>query len=391
MAGLTLEGFFPDSIENIKSRIEVRLEALNSGFDFSPESPDGQLIGIMSAELALLWKELNNVYNTYDPDVATGKSLRNIAKLTGIEYRTATRSTTVIKLTGAVGTIVPEGSLVSSIDGYVFYTHNTVTIVADTATPLATTGYVEVLAIASKAGAVPVKQNSISVIESVVLGWDGVEQANAGVTGLPAQDEQSFRNLRNRTVLRNSNSVEESIVASLTSFGIEQVFVYNNDSDSIGADLVTPARSIHVTVGGSGKSDLEIATEIYKVKGLTVPTYGTTTVNVNDSLGFSHPISFSKAVQLDVYLNLDITFLSTEVGGAIEAITDNLLGHFASLRVGEDIIWSQLFALITPYGNAQINGLTLSTDNVTFNAANVPVTNLQFARLHVGNLNLTVT
>ena len=48
MAGLDNSGFTPDTFANIKTRIEGKLEALSPGFDFSPESPDGQFISIMT-------------------------------------------------------------------------------------------------------------------------------------------------------------------------------------------------------------------------------------------------------------------------------------------------------------------------------------------------------
>jgi hypothetical protein len=44
MAGLENYGFVPEEYESIVARIEGKIEAINPGFDFSPESPDGQLI-----------------------------------------------------------------------------------------------------------------------------------------------------------------------------------------------------------------------------------------------------------------------------------------------------------------------------------------------------------
>ena len=113
MAGLTRSGFVPDTYEAIKSRIESKLEALNPGFDFSPESPDGQLIGIMAFEIFQGWSQLNNVYNSYNPQVASGAALRNLGLISGLPYGVANRSFATCEVTGTAGTIIPQGTILT--------------------------------------------------------------------------------------------------------------------------------------------------------------------------------------------------------------------------------------------------------------------------------------
>ena len=54
-AGLSLSGFTPETYDAIKARIEGKLEIFNPNFYFSPESPDGQLIGVMTYEIFQAW------------------------------------------------------------------------------------------------------------------------------------------------------------------------------------------------------------------------------------------------------------------------------------------------------------------------------------------------
>ena len=98
MAGLTSEGFTPLTLEEIQTRIKSRLENYNPGFDFSPESPDGQLVDIFSVELAQVWSELNTVYSSFDPMEAVGQGLLNIGLITGIPFGFATRSSASLDL-----------------------------------------------------------------------------------------------------------------------------------------------------------------------------------------------------------------------------------------------------------------------------------------------------
>ena len=122
MAGLTSEGFIALTYEEILSRIKSRLLVLNPNFDFTTEGVDGQLIEIFAFELGLVWSELDLVYNSFDPDQATGAGLSNLGLLTGSVRGAATRSEAFIDLVGTAGTLVPKGVIVTNAAGDEFLT-----------------------------------------------------------------------------------------------------------------------------------------------------------------------------------------------------------------------------------------------------------------------------
>lgn len=377
MAGLTTEGFVPDTLAAIKQRIESRLEQFNAGFDFSPESPDGQLIGIMSAELALVWTELLKVYQSYDPNIASGQALRNLAQLTGVRMSTANRSFVTVTLGGVTGTAVPKGSYVSTNDGFVFYTKDDVVVPAS------------VTVIADKVGEVPVGlADPIINIDSIVTGWDTVTQTVAGTIGTNPEDEQHFRNVRNRTVMRNAQSVQESLRARVLELGIDQVRVTNNDTGSTLPDG-TPSKAVQVIVGDSTVADLVLAETIFNSKGLGVLTHGNTTVTISDDLNFPHDVSFTKATAVPIFVVADITFLSTEIAGAQEGINSDLQAEVNQGVVGQDVVWSRLFPSFTRYGEAQINSLTIGRVGQAATAGNINISNTEFASLAVADITIT--
>ena len=121
-AGLSLSGFTPETYDAIKARIEGKLEIFNPNFDFSPESPDGQLIGVMTYEIFQAWSQLGNVYNTYNPQIASGAGLKNIGLITGLPFGAASRSIAIVETQGTTGTVIPVNSLVTDDDGNQFYT-----------------------------------------------------------------------------------------------------------------------------------------------------------------------------------------------------------------------------------------------------------------------------
>ena len=381
MAGLTRDGFTPLSFQEIKDRVVARLDAFSSGIDTSPESPDGQLVDIMSFELSQAWSELDLVYNSYNPNRAVGDGLRNLGLITGLPYGAATRSQATVDLTGTTGTTIPRGSIVADADDNTFTTSFDATIPAS------------VQVVATVSGPINVDIGVINVIKSPITGWTGVSNPSAGRVGAAAQSEVQFRNLRNKTVLRSFTSVEEVIQARLLeNLNIKQVVVINNDDPTLTLPDGTPPQTIHVTVGeyDPAITDENIGKVILDTKGLGCPTFGSTSVTVNDNQGNPQTVRFSKAVPVDVFMDIEILFLDEDYAGAETLIRNDLVNHVNSLATDEDVIWSRLFGIITPYSKAQVNVLNIGKTVGTVAPANIPIAAGEYASTLSGNINITV-
>lgn len=378
MAGLTREGFVPETLENIKVRIRARLETFSPGFDFSIESPDGQLIEIFSFEMWQAWEQLRQVYDSHNPLLAEGAALRNLGLITGIPYGNASRSSANVKLIGTANTLVPAGSIVSNgtyefITSFAAYTDSYVTVVA------------------SLAGPIPVPVGAVDTVVSVVPGWTGIVQEDAGEIGKVARTEQQYRNLRNRTVMRNYTSITDVMVARLSELGVSQVAVLNNDDPTNPLPDGTPTNTIHVTVGETnGVSDADIAKVVEATKGFGCPTHGTTLVVVKDNQGVDHNVRFSKAVEVPVFVDVNVTYLTDDNAGATEGIKADIVAHINALLAGEDVIWSRLFGLVTPYGKAQINSLTIGKNAGSLTASNIAIDPQEYASCTIGSVNVVV-
>lgn len=384
MAGLNTTGFTPLTYDEIKSYIETRLEQYNPGFDFSPESPDGQLISIFGVLLSQAWTGLENVYHSYNPNINTGQALRNIGMITGLYKGSATRSQAVVQLTGTLNTIVPKGSIFTDADGNEFYTNKDAYLPASPDTAEAT-----VLAVES--GPIPIDAGTITTIKSSISGLDSVAQADDGDIGSAPQTETEYRNLRNKTVMKGSNSVQESMSGAIHMLGIQQVSIINNDTntDFITIDA-TPARSIQVVVGEfEGVSDDAIANAIFENKGLGTPTYGSTTTTVQDLHGYDHDVSFTKAAESPIYVKINVTYHTTETAGVDEAIKASVADYINTLLVGDDVVWSRLFGKITPFGEAEVTLLEIGLSAGTTAASNVSIDDAHYASSLTANIDLT--
>jgi hypothetical protein len=379
MAGMTVNGFIPLNYGEIVERIEAKLEVFSPGFDFSPESPDGQMIGIMAFEIAAAWSELNLVYNSYDPNQAVGQGLVNIGQLCGIPYGAATRSYATVDILGDAETIVPKGSLVSDDAGNLFQTELRATIPAG------------VRAFAQVSGNIPVGIGALTTVVSSVPGWTGIDQPAVGVVGGLPQTQTEYRNLRNGTVQRRNVGMSEAIQSGFLDLGIEQAVVVNNDSSSTLPDG-TPSGGVSVTVGEVGAvTNLDIAESILLNNSIGCLTYGTTIQNVLDSQGISHDIHFTKAADVGIFVSTNVTFLDPDTAGLVELIKQSLETGINALLAGDDVIWSRLFELITPYGKAQVNSLTIGKSLGTLAAANILIDIDEYASTTIGSIEVVVT
>lgn len=382
MAGLTAGGFVPETLEAIVARMEAKMEQYNPGFDFSVDSPDGVLLGIVQYELFQLWQQLNLVHNSYNPLVAIGAGLRNIGLITGLPFGSADRSYSFVQPTGTAGTIILAGSTVSNDAGDKFV------VSFDTAIPSG------MQVIAQVPGVVPVDfaTNPITTIDTPISGWTAVAQVADGVEGTSAQTPQQYRTFRTATVMRNSTSVVDRMQAGLLELGVSQPLVLNNTSTGANLPDGTPPGNIHVTVGNAGAvTDAAIAGSILKDLSLGCPTWlsaepGATTVSVDDSQGVSHSINFTKADGVRIILNVVVTYLSENIAGAEENIKNALVDYVNGLQSGEDVVWSRMFGVITPYAKAQVDTLELAIFGDTLGVINVPIDGAEFAELDLADI-----
>lgn len=380
MSGLDSSGFTPETFVEIQERIKGKLDIISPGFDFSPESPDGQLINIFSFELSQVWNQLNLVYQSYDPSVATGSALRNLGQISGVPYGTANRSYATIETQGITGVVIPQNSLVTDVNGTDYY------VAFDTVIPA------NAQVISRLAGPQPVPAGSITTIKTSVNGWTGITQTTDGVIGSNAMTDQQYRNFRQDTVMRNYVGTVDTMRGRLLEAGVGQASVYNNDSDS--TSLSVPAGHISVTVDDVGVvTDETIATVIFETNAVGVPTFGTTDVVIQDNQGFDHTVSFTKAAAVDIFVKMEIQFLNEESAGAEEAITQAITTYINGLPAGSDVIISHLYQYITPYGDAQVNALYLSKVSQQDLTSNVPISPSEFASmaLPVGGVSPGIT
>ena len=140
MAGLSETGFeiirLPEIIEQHNEDAQSIFEDLvevGDTVDFSPDSTLGRLIGLISPSEAIIWEQLQAVWDAFNPDAAYGIALDNIVAFSGITRRRATSSRAYLLITGGIGGSVLAGTEVVNNLGDVIYKTDAALVINTTA------------------------------------------------------------------------------------------------------------------------------------------------------------------------------------------------------------------------------------------------------------------
>lgn len=365
--GLTSVGFVRKTVEIIHDEIDSALRAaFGTSIDLSTGTIEGQLAAIVAEREGLVWEIAEQIYNSQDPNAATGAALDNLSLLTGTFRGAASPSTVTLTLTGTAATVVLLGSQASALStGTKFKTLADATLVelvawagttayvvgdrrknasrsyicitagtsAGSGGPTTTssaitdsgavwrymgegTAVVDVSAECTVNGPLTALADDISVIETPVGGWSNVRNLLDATPGTDTMSDQGLRLLRAAELSYRGGSPVLAISARVLQVAdVTSCTVFYNNSNITDADGV-PAHSVEVMVRGG--VDVDIATALFASVAGGIGYKGTTTVTLQDTQGFDHTIKFSRPTEVPVWviINIDTDALTFPADGA---------------------------------------------------------------------------
>jgi len=375
-----------------RKRLNLLLEELNSevkaifgdNFNVSPESPDGQVNGVISESNANLWELAEEAYNAFNPKAAAGTTLSNLVQLNGITRLAATRSHVELTLTGDSGTVIPEGSLISTSDtGDELSTDVSVTIDG--------TGNAIVQATALEFGPITMLAGTITEIDNPVTGWDTVNNTADAIEGTNEESDPDLRARRQRSVARDAQAIIDGIRAAVENIdNVTQAVVLENDTDAVDGNGL-PAHSFQVVV--SGGADIDVADIIWLKKPAGIQAFGDITEQIIDSQGVSHDISFSRPTAVTIYVEVTITtFAEYPANGddlIKQAIVDYANGDLVDNRsfgLADDVIYTRLYTPINSVAGHEIDDLQISISSPASGTANIAIAVDEIADFQIANI-----
>lgn len=363
-----------------RKRLNLLLEELNSevksifgdNFNVSPESPDGQVNGVISESNANLWELAEEAYNAFNPKAASGITLSNLVQLNGIARFPASASRVELTILGDSGTSIIAGSLIGDLEEtIIFSTDETVVIPSG--------GSVIVQGTATTTGPRTAIPDSITEIITPVTGWDSVTNDTDAVLGTDLETDSDLRARRERSVARDAQAVIDVIFAEIKAVvGVTQLLVLENDTNTDPDANGLPAHSINAIVLGG--QDQDIAKAIFLKKTLGATPFGNTAVVITDDQSIEHTISFSRPDVIDIYVIVNLTtFANFPVNGQTlikQAIIDYSEGNLIEGRrfsLGDNVINSQLYSPVNTIQGHTVDSVFIGTSAVPTSSADIAI------------------
>ena len=379
MATLTKEGIKIERLDSIVSTLENGLRQIyGQNIDLSPNTPDGQVVGLL-AQIRMDFEELaENVYRQLDPDVATGAWLEQRVAYAGLMRRGANYSyLRSVALTGEPNTRLYSGIVVSD-------THKVRWVLASDVT-LDSNGSARADFRSEQLGAFNLAKNTNLTIETITLGLISATTQEDAEVGIEEETDIQLRErfLFSRT--KNAQNSAEAINAKIAALpDVKHVRVLENNTGQRDSFGVEP-HSINVIVNGGDSAD--IADVIYQNKGAGVGLQGDTQVTLQRD-NEQRVIRFDRAAMVDVQISMRCVRYEDFTQINKSEITEQLIKQ--AFNIGQAVSLSRLYSPINQVGGFWVKELKIARKGQQLKAENVVLQPREIARILPNDVTIEV-
>jgi uncharacterized phage protein gp47/JayE len=391
--GLDENGLKIKRLPDIKDEIEDDYRNIaGNDVNLDPQSTQGQEVAIWSNSISDFWQELENLYNSFDPNAAFGIPLDRLVAINGIKRKPATYSTSVITITGTSGTIIPAGSSVASslTQGKIFTSLEDVTI------PIS--GTLDNIFQSNEIGEITAPAGSLNIIETPVLGWSSaINNADASL-GSDNETDSALRFRRAQSTALAATNIIDSLYSALFSINsVLDAVIFNNPTNVTSPEGVPAHRYMPIIDGGL---DDEIANAIYLNHTTGDKSFGSVIVPYLNSRGQQINVEFERPIDVDIYVELTISttsqFPSDGEDQIKQAIVDYGRGEFTQdncddgFKISEDVIYSRLFTPINSVCGHDVVQLLIGTTPSPALTGNIPINFNEISRWDVSRIEIII-
>lgn len=305
---LNENGLQVKTYQEIRTDLETAFRNIyGQDINLDQNSPDGQIVGIMSQLAIDLREMLVQVNNGFDPDRSMGRILDERVVINNIERFGATYTTVNIDITcdrtvtlngldGEYNNPQGVGYTVQDNAGNQF-------ILADTTT--ITAGTHSLTFRARNIGLVETTIGTINNPVTIVLGVTAIDNPVAPVTvGKNEETDAQLRVRRQRSVALSSNGYLNGLLGLLLSLdGVTDAVLYENVTDVTDGDGIPPHAIWAVVEGGSNQ---DIANAIYERKSYGCDMKGNIEIPITTASGQQFEAKFDRPTSQNLYIRFEI-------------------------------------------------------------------------------------
>lgn len=366
---ISTQGLILPDTDSVKAEVQAKFrEALGNDLSLEDSTPQGRLIDAITQMRMEVLRTCAAIANVINPNLSYGSYLDAICALTGCVRRAATRSTVIATLGGTEGTVIPAGSLAETIAGDVFYSENEVTI--------GETGTVEAVFLSQETGEIPCAEGALTTIQTTVLGWETITNANAAVLGRNEESDTDLK-VRRLETLYNGRGFIGDVQSRLSNIDNVRSYIVrqNNKNKNININNITlKPHSVYACVYGG--TDQDVAMALYNSVPAGCDYTGNTTVTVTDPYNQQeYEVSFDRpsVIQIDVKVYIKKDTGTGDVTGAVkQAVVDyenGLVANIKGLSIGVNVSPFEIASAI----NIEVPGVFVNQVQIAKHGENMSI------------------
>jgi uncharacterized phage protein gp47/JayE len=210
--------------------------------------------------------------------------------------------------------------------------------------------FVDITMTAQQTGPIQANAGSLTEIETPVSGIDSVTNLEDTELGRNTETDSELKLRRLELLQRRGTATIEGIRNEvLTVLDVLQAVVVENTTTQVDGGG-RPPKSFEVFVLGGTDSD--IANAIFRSKPAGIETHGSISESVIDSQGLAHTVKFSRAIEKDIYIEVNITGNTNPSEGELypsngdQLVEDSLLSFLQGFKIGQDVIVNLMYTPI---------------------------------------------
>jgi uncharacterized phage protein gp47/JayE len=323
-----------------------------------------------------------------DPATASGVMQEAIGRIYFITRKPATSTIVLATCTGAVGTVITQGSQAKDTAGNIYTALSTVTIPSDGTADVSFSNIVT--------GPIPCLTGTLTSITTVTPGWDSITNAADGTLGTNIETRAEFEARRSQSVAGNSAGQLASIYSAIASItGVRDIFIIENVTGSavdVGStDYEVAAHSVYVAVLGG--TDSAIGAAIYNKKSGGCNMNGDTTVNVIDPItGTSNEVTFERPAALPIKFAVEIVDDPALPSDIVQLIKNAISAAFNGTNfqgIGKPVFASRYYqTVISVNENVELLSVLVGTSTATLTSVAVGID--QYPTITGSNITVTL-
>ncbi|MDC9598930.1 baseplate J/gp47 family protein [Xenorhabdus anantnagensis] len=349
MLQITETGIVIEQLSAIHQRLETGFRRIyGEDINLDADSPDGQIVGLFSQELANINQVIAFIVQMLDPYNATGAWLEQRAMYAGLVRRGAEFSYLYdVVITGNAGVTIPAGTVLTD--------DNRVKWITLTDAILNHNGSAQVGLRSQEPGSFALQPNKELKMETVIVGVDQVVTTRESKAGNEEETDGNFllRFMRSHSI--NNHDDRQGIETALLDLpDVKQARVYENYTNQTDKNGVSPHSMNAVVIGG--RND-DIAQIILRKKIGGCGLMGQISSHC-EMAGTPREVRFDRAEMVDIRMRIIIE----RINGFQDIDTDGIKKSLAATEfaIGESVYAMRLTCRVNTTSGFYIKSITVN-------------------------------